>query len=442
MSAGDAVTLDTPAAKLADLAHAQLGEMSDVQDARGLAGVLGKFQSLKQRPRAWRAFLRPRRLLVGSFAAALVLATVLLGPAMVKRQPLTYVMTDGEIQVGGYFRIGAHAQPSLRFSDGTSLTLKGGARGRLTHVDAHGARVTLDEGEAHVAVVPRPDGQWLFDAGPFLVRVHGTEFDLAWNGGEGRLDVRLLKGAVSVAGPVSDQALSLHAGQWLTVHLASHEVFVRNIDQASPTSLTPATVETTPTIAPPPALEAPVVPSPEPSTRTTSHHFKRHPVSHASIQRPAPLDWGSARAAGDWNRILESASQVGLDRTLAERSSEDLALLADAAHYLHRDDVAERSLLAQRRRFPDTTRAKDAAFLLGRITESRPGGAEEALAWYDRHLQEAPTGVYASEALGRKMTVLGRTGGERAARPIADEYLRRYPAGTYARAARAYAKQP
>jgi TolA-binding protein len=119
-----------------------------------------------------------------------------------------------------------------------------------------------------------------------------------------------------------------------------------------------------------------------------------------------------------------------------------LALLADAAHYLHRDEVAKQALLAQRRRFPGSTRAKDASFLLGRIVEARPDGASEALGWYERHLEEAPTGEYASEALGRRMIVLVKLRGEADARVVAKEYLRRYPNGSYARAARAYAREP
>ena len=152
--------------------------------------------------------------------------------------------------------------------------------------------------------------------------------------------------------------------------------------------------------------------------------------------------WAPALAAGDWNRILKLATQHGLDRTLAERSSEDLALLADSAHYLRRDDIAQKALLAERQRFPGSTRAKDAAFLLGRIAEAKAGGASEALGWYERHLKEAPNGTYASEALGRKMTALARLHGDAAARPVAEEYLWRYPSGTYAQAARAYARKP
>jgi len=434
---GPGATPDTPLSKLAGLAHDRLGEMSDVQDARGLAGVVSKSNQGRPRPR-WR-LPRPLRLVAVAAVVALIATGVAVGPGLLRNAPLTYVMSEGEIQAGGYFQIAARAHPTIRFSDGTQLGLKAGARGRLASVDARGARVMLDGGEAHVEVVPRDGARWLFDAGPFSVQVKGTEFNLAWKADEGRLDVRLLHGAVSVAGPVSDQAISLHAGQWLTVHVRTHEAFVRNLDDdvsaSRSSSEVPAPSETIPPAeAPPAAALAPV-----PVLRDG------RPKAHR-LARPAPsaadFAWASARAEGDWNRILDAANKRGIDRTLAERSSEDLALLADAAHYLHRDEVAERALLAQRKRFAGTTRAKDAAFLLGRIVESRPGGTSEALDWYDRHLDEAPTGTYASEALGRKMTVLARLRGDKAARPVAEEYLRRYPAGSYARAARAYARKP
>jgi hypothetical protein len=434
-----------PSAKVGELAGRRLGEMSDVQDARGLAAVLAHFAANaatmpSRRPSRLPRF--PRLTVAVGLAAALVVGGAVLGPRLLHKRPLTFVMTGGEVQAGGYFRIGDHAQPTLQFSDGSRLALMAGARGRVASVDGQGARVMLDDGEAHVEVVPRAGARWMFDAGPFLVSVHGTAFDLGWNADEGRLDVRLHRGAVSVAGPVSDQAISLHGGQWLTVRLATHEVFVRNLDQAP---ATPApVVEPLPPASPAVAPPAPASPEPEaawPGHRLKSRHPARQPARSA-VSRPPEFDWSSARAAGEWSRILDGATRRGVDRTLAERSSEDLALLADAAHYLHRDDIAERALLTQRKRFAGSTRAKDAAFLLGRIVESRPGAAGEALSWYERHLEEAPTGVYASEALGRKMTVLGRLGGEHAARPVAEEYLRRYPAGTYARAARAYARKP
>jgi TolA-binding protein len=428
---------DGSVAKLAELARNRLGLMSDVQEARGLHGVVARFA--RARDGASRHISRGFWLVSTGAATALVLVAWLVGPSLLGKKPLTYAMTQGEMQAGGYFRAGAQARPAIQFSDGTNLDLLAGARGRVASVDAQGARVMLDEGEAHVRVVPRRGARWLFDAGPFVVHVQGTEFALAWKGDEGRLDVRLHQGALSVTGPLSDQAIVLHPGQWLTVRLAAHEVFVRDFDGEAQFALSGAgTPPSAPAVAPP-AL-APPGPAPEP---TPSSGKARRPAPAAAAPSANPeIAWAPVRAEGDWDRILTLATKRGLDRTLAERSSEDLALLADAAHYLHRDDVAQQALLAQRQRFPGSTRAKDAAFLLGRIVEARTGGAGEALGWYDRHLEEAPNGAYVSEALGRKMTVLARLRGDQAARPVAEEYLRRYPSGTYARAARAYASKP
>jgi hypothetical protein len=59
-----------------------------------------------------------------------------------------------------------------------------------------------------------------------------------------------------------------------------------------------------------------------------------------------------------------------------------------------------------------------------------------ALTWYDRYLSEAPQGTYVPDALGRKMTLLGRWDRRAEAVALAAEYLRRFPQGTYANAAR------
>ena len=68
-------------------------------------------------------------------------------------------------------------------------------------------------------------------------------------------------------------------------------------------------------------------------------------------------------------------------------------------------------LLAERRRFPDSPRSLDAAFLLGRVEEASDRGLARAIEWYDEYLTRAPAGTYASEALGRKMTLTSKLEG-------------------------------
>ena len=115
---------------------------------------------------------------------------------------------------------------------------------------------------------------------------------------------------------------------------------------------------------------------------------------------------------------------------------------SDAARYRRRMDLARDALLAERRRFADSPRALDAAFLLGRVEEASDRGLARAIEWYDAYLTRAPGGTYASEALGRKMTLTNKLGGADRARPIAEEYLRRFPGGTYAGPARAFLRAP
>ena len=97
---------------------------------------------------------------------------------------------------------------------------------------------------------------------------------------------------------------------------------------------------------------------------------------------------------------------------------------------------------AERRRFPASPRALDAIFLLGRVEESGEHGTARAIAYYDEYLALVPSGAYAAEALGRKMTLANELGGPAEARPIAEEYLRRFPRGSYAGSARALRRVP
>ena len=97
-------------------------------------------------------------------------------------------------------------------------------------------------------------------------------------------------------------------------------------------------------------------------------------------------------------------------------------------------------MLAQRTRFAGTPRAKEAAFLLGRMAESADGAA--ALGWYERYLAEAPDGAFAAEAMGRDMIVTNRVFGVDRARPLAEKYVKRWPTGAHAQLARSILNGP
>jgi len=167
------------------------------------------------------------------------------------------------------------------------------------------------------------------------------------------------------------------------------------------------------------------------------------PTGTERERRPADSGhlWTAWLAAGELDRVLADAERRGIGGVLARAPAVDLAVLADAARYRRRDELARRALLTERSRFPGSPRARDAAFLLGRLEDDRPEGGSRAIRWYDRYLEEAPTGGFASEALGRKMTATERTRGIEPTRDVAQEYLRRFPEGSYAKAARAFVER-
>jgi TolA-binding protein len=145
--------------------------------------------------------------------------------------------------------------------------------------------------------------------------------------------------------------------------------------------------------------------------------------------------WREALASGQWDRILADVERDGVEASLRTLSSDELFALADAARYRRRTDLARSALLAQRERFPNSSRAPDAVFLLGRVEELRAEGKPRALQRYDEYLARAPNGTYAAEALGRRMILVKELEGPESARRIAVEYLRRFPQGSYAEAA-------
>lgn len=420
---------------LVDLARGALGEMSERQRIAGLQS-LRDWIGRRQAARRWRW---GTALGLGGLAAAAAVAavTVTLAP---HRQELSVRVEGGSLDADGGVSAGAADAPVLRFSDGSEIALRAGAHAHVRAIDAHGAQVTLDQGEAHVYVVHAPETHWSFEAGPFVVAVKGTAFGLSWQDAPARLDVRLENGAVTVTGPPSDAPLSLRAGQWLTVR--GNDVRIRALD-----TVESAASQETASVAP--SAEPADTADPAAVSGSGLRALPGQRRSRGESSAPAPSD-GSARravadradrwkgelAAGQFQAIVNQAVDMGLDAAYARSPGGELAALADAARYTRRGEIARGALQAERRRFPGSERARAAAFFLGRMSET-DGDAHAALDWLDAYLAEAPNGTYAPEALGRKMTLVEKVEGKAAARDLAQAYLRRFPGGAYADAAHA-----
>ena len=422
------------AAALAALARRELGHLAPAAQERGLDAVRTRV-ALRRRRWTW-------SLAVCSLATGAAMA--LLAPRLLHRHgsldaehegpPLALQVEGASLASDGAIQAPADVAPALRFGDGTVIALHPGTKGRLASVDGRGAHVAIADGTAAVSVVPRPHARWQIDAGPFAIHVHGTVFTAAWNAAEGRLDVNLQRGSVSVDGPLATGAISMRSGQRLTVSLRESRVLLRPMDEddtpVPPTTATAEPTEQARTATP--ARPAPIAPA-----RAAEHALRetREPRDAREV-RPSHASWPAALAAGDFAGIVGEATR-DLSHVLRTASSDDLAALADAARYQRRDDLARRALEAQRQRFRGSPRAADAAFFLGRLDENGGAGLIRALHWYDRYLEEAPSGPYAAEALGRRMVALRELYGVTAARPVAESYVHRFPRGSYAGAAQA-----
>ena len=328
---------------------------------------------------------------------------------------LSYRVDNQEPPSSGYILVPQTAESLLAFSDGSKVRMAPRARGRVVEVNSRGARFALDDGKVSVDVVQRPRAQWIFEAGPFRVNVHGTSFTVVWNPLEAIFEVRLISGAISVVSPVAGPEIQMHAGQSLKVSLRDRE-----IDRWGRRARARA--------------------RPRPTALSHPHRFeppRTVPAGPAETTRWSHRGWLAALSENKAADIVADADRRGLTAVLERADSEDLWALANAARYASRYPLARQALSAHRRRFPSSERSREAAFLLGRLHEGDAGGPAEALGWYDRYLAEADGGVGVSDALGRKMTLLERWNRHTEALTAARDYLRRFPRGTYANAARA-----
>jgi ferric-dicitrate binding protein FerR (iron transport regulator)/TolA-binding protein len=427
---------DPPAlATLSALARRSVQPASPEKLRRGWSTVAARLSTRKARRRSL-----VRLSMAGAAASALVL--VVLGVVSLSRTPmspaapaaLAYQIQGGSVVDGGYLRESGSGGVKLLFAEGTEFVLMPGTRGRLRAVDSAGARIAIEQGRASFQVTPRREAKWFVDVGPFLVTVKGTVFTVSWDADRERFELRLQHGQVSVTGPIAGGAIPLRAGQRLVIDLPRGETLISEQPPEEAWQEAPSEGPSKPEVTAHPTDERPVtgsagqgalVPPPSASGRTSGRRA-----------------WAEALASGDWNRILADVDRLGVKRTLAEVSGEDLFVVADAARYRRRTGLAREALLAERKRFPESPRALDAVFLLGRLEESNERGTHKAIALYEEYLARAPSGTYASEALGRRMMATSKLEGAAPARASAEEYLRRFPSGTYAGAARALLRAP
>jgi ferric-dicitrate binding protein FerR (iron transport regulator) len=200
----------------------------------------------------------------------------------------------------------------LEFSDGSTITFRGGSAGRVERLTEHGAVIVLDQGHLEAHVVHAARTRWSVQAGPFGVRVTGTRFVVGWN--DGKLDLALAEGSVVVDGALLGAGVPLRAGQHLAI-----EAGVVRIDALSPAAppaaapapatataaTAPAAPPASPAMAPAPAgapaVAPPAMAPPAPGTRPRAAPAAAPAVAAPAITSdlpPAHAPAAPARARG------------------------------------------------------------------------------------------------------------------------------------------------
>ena len=144
---------------------------------------------------------------------------------LVLKQPsaLTFEVIHGTVAAGGEIRP-LDSGTRIQFSDGSQVVLDDGARTQVRDLAADGARIVLSRGRAHTYFVPRPHAHWQVAAGPYVVQVTGTVFDVEWSDENQALDVWLHKGSVTVRGPMIDGGVVMTRGQHLLMRIRDNKI--------------------------------------------------------------------------------------------------------------------------------------------------------------------------------------------------------------------------
>ncbi len=266
--------------------------------------------------------------------------------------------------------------------------------------------MVVERGRAEVSVVPRKNGSWRVDAGPFEIHVKGTRFSFDWDPTVERIDFHLHHGAVLITAPCLPGGRALVTGQSLQ---ASCRAPVESSERAGK--------------APPSGAAA--VPREASSSSL--------PATSAPAVAAAAPTWRQLAGAQDYRGALKAAIRLGFDEECGRASPADLLLLGDVARLAGDPTRALQAYQAARRKHAAPDRS---AFAIGLVEFHQRGRYASAAEWFARYVQEQPGGPLAEEARGRLMEAWQRAGNAAQARAAAAAYLSRYPRGQYADLAR------
>jgi len=445
---------------------AELAKEQDAIRARKADRELARsgflYADVRGRSRAWP---RPAWVVGGASALAAAAAIMVWMNSSDDALIATIGSTGQTASVGQMVRSQTDESLPIEFSDGTEMKLAPASELELLELDARGAHVQLHQGRARVSVTPLEHARWQLSMGPYLVRVTGTRFDVAWTPDQDLFELELQEGQVELVGCGFGSGKQLAAGQAVRASCERGELEVSYADQsdgaheqamASDSDAEEATAAPSKLVDHAKPEDAPGADSTRDGEARDATPDQNSPSVLTSSQRTG--DAAGARDAEPgtregrvWLRLARrglyaeayaAADVEGFDAECQSAQSGELMLLADTARHAGKLQQALRAYRAVRRRFSGSNNAALAAFSLGRLHFDALGAYSESATWFRRYLRERPSGSLRREAKGRLLEALHRSGRADGARQQAVDYLKEYPSGPHAALAERLTESP
>lgn len=367
---------------------------------------------------------RTKRLVGAVGGGCLVAVSAFATTLALQPKELTYrVDNAAQIQtVGSYVSAPPQKPLGLSFSEGSRVELQPLARGRVAQTSRHGATVVIENGRATAAIVHREKTDWRILAGPFVVGVTGTNFEVGFDVTSQMFELKMHSGSVKVTGPGISTPIEVRGDQRLVLSAKGGEQPAKEVQASKEAATQPE--------CPAPVAEGASAHCYDASAATPGQAPPRRSAAAAAEAE----SFAQLSTRGQHQRIVELAEKQGFDKSVATAGRADLMALGNAARFAGRANLATLAYRSLRDRFPRTSDAAAAAFFLGRLHET--SSPAQGISWYERYVAEAPSGVWVAEALGRRMAILNESRPGPTAKAAAKEYLDRFPSGPYAGFAR------
>jgi len=307
----------------------------------------------------------------------------------------------------------------IRLSDKSQINLQPHTTVRLAALSDGVVITRISQGTLDVEVVHQDHTNYQFFAGPFLIKVVGTAFRLAYDPETSSMDLKMRAGVVDVMEP-NGSSRRVRAGEGLHLHVPDQLADGRSADGAAAGLADLDRSGSADVSAAETDLDAGELPG---ATRDTR--------SGAAPSGRGNVDFHELAAQGSFAQIVQMAQAQGIPSLLDHAPADQLQELAQAARYTGHLALAERVWVRMSSRFSGKVFGLNATFFLGRLDEQR-GRQGSALSRYETYLRSSPRGVYVQEAWGRKLQLSQKERGATAAAQVAQQYLARFPQGPYA----------